>query len=741
MKSLLFAVWLSAALQIAVFAQVPAASPLPSATPPVVNDDEVVVINTNLIQVDAIVTGKDGKQVTDLKAEDFEILENGVRQKITSFSYVNVAPAVVAEPIAETNQKPVDKLAPPVPIRLKPEQVRRTIALVVDDLGLSFESMNYVRQALKKFVDEQMQPNDLVAIVRTSGGIGALQQFSSDKRQLYAAIERVRFNFRGRGGVGAFAPLEASPSEQIANATGNPDDAERARQDREFQNNADNFRNDIFSVGTLGALQFIVQGMGDLPGRKAVVLLSDGFRIFYRDEDGNIDTNQSQRVLESLRRLTDQANRASVVVNTIDARGLQTLGLTAADDTTGFNSDQLEQRLSDRRAELFDTQDGLNYLAQQTGGRAFRNNNDIKGSVEKVLDDQRGYYLLGYEPDAATFDATKRRFNKLTVKVSPSNLKVRYRSGFFGVADAEAARTTAGKNPQQRLMTALTSPFGANDVGLRINTLFGNDAKTGSYLNSLVHIQAKDLKFTDEPDNMKKAVFDVVAYTFGDNGVPLDQVNKTYTMTVRNDDSFRRLLEKGFVYYIIVPVKKPGGYQLRIALRDTQTEKLGAANQFVEVPNLKKERLTVSGIVLRSLTVQQYEKLANGQPLDTQNPQDNAQEADPQTDTALRRFRGNTVLQYAASIYNAKSSGAAGRPQLIIQTRLFENGKPTFEGKPIAFDTTGQTDLTRISFSSAINLPPKMKPGEYVLQIVVTDQLAKEKRRTAAQFVEFEVIN
>src|SRR4029079_8918845 len=101
--------------------------------------------------------------------------------------------------------------APPVlpPTPVKPEQVRRTIALVVDDLTLSYESTYYVRRALKKFVDEQLQDGDLVAIIRTGAGIGALQQFTTDRRQLYAAIERVRWNPIGAGNVGAFAPLES----------------------------------------------------------------------------------------------------------------------------------------------------------------------------------------------------------------------------------------------------------------------------------------------------------------------------------------------------------------------------------------------------------------------------------------------------------------------------------------------------------------------------------------------------
>ncbi|HEY8205276.1 MAG TPA: VWA domain-containing protein, partial [Pyrinomonadaceae bacterium] len=176
------AILLAAQLVASAFAQQPTPTPSPKQRPQQQQQPEtedVVRITTNLVQVDAVVTDKDGKIVTDLKPEEVEIFEDGRQQKITHFSY-NVTET--AEPAKETKSTPADKNAPPVPpSRLRPEDIRRTIALVVDDLGLSFESTYFVRRALKKFVDEQMQPGDLVAIIRTSGGMGALQQFTSDK--------------------------------------------------------------------------------------------------------------------------------------------------------------------------------------------------------------------------------------------------------------------------------------------------------------------------------------------------------------------------------------------------------------------------------------------------------------------------------------------------------------------------------------------------------------------------------
>src|SRR5437588_10758864 len=138
--------------------------------------DDVVRITSNLVQVDAVVTDKKGQPVTDLRPEDFEIYEDGRPQRITNFSFVSVADgaptagAPATESAAHPHTRTGEAAAPVPPVRLRPEEVRRTFALVVDDLGLSFESMHFVRAALRKFDDEQMQPGDLVAIIRTGAG-------------------------------------------------------------------------------------------------------------------------------------------------------------------------------------------------------------------------------------------------------------------------------------------------------------------------------------------------------------------------------------------------------------------------------------------------------------------------------------------------------------------------------------------------------------------------------------------
>lgn len=681
------------------------------------DDEDVVRITTNLIQVDAVVTDKNGKPVTDLRAEDFEIQENGDVQKITNFSFVPIASETAKPETTDT----IDKIAPPIPpTRLKPEQVRRTIALVVDDLGLSFESAYYVRRALKKFVDVQMQPGDLVAIIRTGGGMGALQQFTSDKRQLYAAIERVLWNQLGRGGVSPFSPMLGGDIQSQTRA-----DIPGKSGNEITEGDLHQFSDELFTVGTLGALNFVVRGLRELPGRKSVMLVSDGLRIFNRE-------GQSDRILDLLRRLTDLANRASVVIYTMDARGVQTLGLTAADSTQGLTSDQIESALLNRRLDFFESQNGLNYLAQETGGISIRGNNDLSAGIKRMLDDQQGFYLIGYQPNAETFDPKRARFNKLKIKVKRPGLKIRYRSGFFGVTDDEVGRA-APKTRAQQLSSAVASPFASGAIGVRLTSLFANDAKSGTFMRSLLHVDVDKLTFTEEQDGWHKLVFDIMAVTFGDNGVVVDQVSRTESVRVRGE-AYRRILQNGFDYVITVPIKKAGAYQLRTALRDTVSERIGSASQFIEVPDIKKNRLFLSGIIVNGFDLN---KIKNN-PV-AGNAEGSLVTPEPQGGPGVRRMRHGWVMEFGYFIYNARLDKTTHRPQLQTQFRMFRDGKQVFAGKVLQFDPGTQPDLKRITAGGRLQLGTDMQTGDYVLQIIVTDLLAKEKQRTAVQWIDFEI--
>ena len=706
MPKFVLSLTLAAISAFAAFGQQPTPTPTPAT-------DEVVRISTNLIQLDVTVTDRKGNVVRDLKPEDFEVYENGNKEDIFNFSFISSTRTTIAAPEKSAKTQP---LLPPAPVR--PEQVRRAVALVVDDLTLSYESTRYVRRALKKFVDEQMQEGDLVAIVRTSGGMGALQQFTTDKRQLYAAIERVHWNLVGTGEVGSFAPLEAKPESPVPEESPAPGVRSLEGRMREFKD----LRESVFATGTLGAIDYVVRGMKELPGRKSIMLFSDGFKMFTEDA---LNFRESTRVLDAIRRLVDQANRASVVIYSVDGCGLAYTGLTAADDTDGYTFAQVDKELEKRRQRLFDTQDGLRYLAEQTGGFAVLNTNDPSGGVRKILDDQ-SYYLLGYVPDDATFDPKTRRFNQIEIKVKRPGLKVRYRSGFYSVAEdkSPASATTAGN----RLLEALTSPFAVNQISLHLNALFSSGAQ-GPFVRSLLHVRAQDITFKELPNGDRQAVFDVLAIGFGDNGVPVDRIRRIYTMTIKMA-GYEELLRDGFIYDFSIPVKKPGAYQFRVAIRDHGSEKVGSANQFVEVPNLKKGRLELSGVVLENIPVEEWKRREQGQ--------FGSEGMTALANTSLRQFKHGTVLNYGFTIFNAKPGSLEGG-NLVSMLRIYRDGKVVFEGKPQPVSRQ-ESSIKAASLAGSLVLGDSMIPGDYIIQFVVTDKLANEKSNSASQFVQFEIV-
>jgi len=710
LHALIIVVALAALCRTDAVSQIPLQSPTP------ISDTDVVKISTNLIQLDITVTDKNGKPVKDLKPSEIEIFENGEKQRITSLTYI--AGAAQPPPSLIANEKTKE----PVPqVVLRPEQIRRTIAIVVDDLSLSFESSYQTQRALRKFVDEQMQDGDLVAIIRTGAGIGALQQFTSDKRILYAAIEKVKWNPLGSGGISAFAPIEPTPpqNDEAGEEPGVSPPATAAAQ------SLDDFRSQVFATGTLGALKYIVTGMSELPGRKSVIMFSDGFTMY---EDGEKGLREYGRVMEFLQQLVDTANRSSVVFYTVDARGLAYTGLTAADAPSNVSGQALSNSISGRNELLRDTQDGLGYLAHETGGMDIKNTNDLSDGVRRVLADQ-SYYLVAYEPDTDTFDPAKRKFNQLSIKVSRPNTNVRYRSGFFNNASKAAPRAPAATTPLGELELALVSPFAVSGIGLRLNALFGTDTKNGPFVRSLLHIDGSDLKFTDGPDGVHRAVIDVLAMSFGDNGQPVDQIAKSYTLTAKGD-GYKKIIADGFLYHFAFPVKKPGAYQYRVAIRDAQGGKVGSASQFIEVPNLKKRRLTISSVILENLTEAEWQRSAE---TGFQNYQSNSM-----TDTAVRRVKAGTILRYGYEIYNAKLA-ASGQPNLMARVRIFRDGKLVLDGKQTPVDLKKQTDTAHIKAVGALSIGSQMLPGDYILQIIVTDPLAGRKNEIATQFVQFEI--
>jgi VWFA-related protein len=214
-------------------------------------------VAVDVVSIDAVVTDRKGEVVRDLTAADFEVFQDGKRQKVTFAQFVPVitvaAPAVTAIGSSAV-AAPAATEAPRVPAPpITREQVRRTIVLVVDDLGLSVEGMNNTRRALRGFVDTALLPTDLVAVVRTGESRGVLQSLTNDRGALQAAIDALRYNVYSRKGV-----LPSGDVTQVG----------------EFKPEVDEvsgLQRSVSTAGSLAALNLVVQAARDLPGRNTVI--------------------------------------------------------------------------------------------------------------------------------------------------------------------------------------------------------------------------------------------------------------------------------------------------------------------------------------------------------------------------------------------------------------------------------------------------------------------------------------
>jgi hypothetical protein len=256
----------------------------------------------------------------------------------------------------------------------------------------------------------------------------------------------------------------------------------------------------------------------------------------------------------------------------------------------------------------------------------------------------------------------------------------------------------------------------------------------------LIHVSARDLSFAEGAGGWHTASFDLVAVAYDEEGKVVGQLGRTRTLRTRGED-YERLLREGFVYFVDVPLKRPGGYQLRAAVRDSATGHVGSACQFVEVPDLKDGRLALSGLIVSGADAGEGSARDKGAAsLSTSDGAGVYAAGAADAGPAVRRFRRGAAIGYGFYVYGARLDAAAQRPRLTTELRLFRDGKPVFTGKALPFDAAGQTDLERVVAGGSFRLGTDLPPGDYVLQLVVTDLLAEEPRRTSTAWIDFEIV-
>ena len=701
-----------------------ASSVQPTPTPPT---DEVVRVSVTLVQVDAIVKDKDGRPVTDLRPEDFEILEDGRPQIISHFSYITgVASEKTSKPVRPARRETGVAAIPSIPTRVRPEEVRRTIVFVLD--GMSFDSLTEARKALKKFIGTQMQIGDLVAILRMGEGMSALQQFTTDKRLLELAVEGVRWVPSELYGVNAIPDIAGNAPTSIAAEETTPDANDETAKAEE--NRYDDRRR---LHGKLASLSLIVRGIERLPGRKTVFIFSEDMRLFGSTWDGY----DNERAGEELRIVSGQANRALVTINPIDVRGIPALNVGASDSLdqhSVLGRESLKPTnahpdanvygaiAASRRAAFLKAQEGMHELAKRTGGR-FSRSNDPAADVGDVLHDDKGYYLLAYtlDDDATKAADARRSFHKLEVRVKRPGLRVASRKEYYGVPPVDLQ--LRDNEPAQRLVAALTSPYAQRDVGLRLSSLFGHDVKEGPFVRSLLHVATRDLTFTEDSDGKLRAAIKIVVIAFDTNGIVGEPIAQHFTIRAW-PDKMERVKRDGVIYEMMTPVSQAGAYQVRAAVQDVSTERIGAADQFIDVPDVRSGRLALSGLLVSG------KGPASGDG------------ADIQASAAVRRLRRGMQLSFALIAYNP-SAGRCARTasaQLEARVSVYRNGQVVYTS-PLEISPAQRSDLKQIVLKGAFPLDTRFTPGEYILQVAVVDKLAQSRLRTAARWIDFEVVD
>src|SRR5207237_4746160 len=251
---------------------------------------------------------------------------------------------------------------------------------------------------------------------------------------------------------------------------------------------------------------------------------------------------------------------------------------------------QIAATMSASSAQLLSGREGSDLIARQTGGFLIRNSNDF--GLKKVMEDQQGYYLIGFRPTEETFN---RNFHHIKARLKRSGFTVRTRAGFYGFTE-EQARPPALSNTDV-MNKALISPFGAHEVSIRLTTFFIDEPGKGPMLRSFLYFDPHDLTFIDQPDGFHVTNLDIDGMLFGDNGRVIGQTHQSGSVRVL-PDAYARTVRDGMIYSFDLQVKLRGGFQFRVAVRDIGSGRIGSAGQFVDISKLQNGPLAKIGIVV-----------------------------------------------------------------------------------------------------------------------------------------------
>jgi VWFA-related protein len=698
--------------------------------------DDVLRITTELVQVDAVITDKNDQVIPDLKLSDFSLFENGKRQELKFIEYVgqDSKARVDGSPPAVSGDSDIAR-------NLSAGELHRVFAFVVDDLTIPREDMATVRSLLSDFVDKRMAADDLVAIVRVVGGTGLLQQFTSDKQLLHRAIEQLTPSahpysaFNDLQGLDRFDPMDAMASGsggEVGTKTLPAPASVATRIDDDVT--LDGYTRGSRALFTLTAAGNVIDSMRSLPGRKNMILFSGGLPIFESNQsqisiDGAPITVQETSSLSTgvnylLRLLTDRASRAGVAINTMDVRGLKaSRGVSSFTDPgneakSGLGRFDTGGATFGRAPDLaiFDNtgldtltgHQGLEALSDATGGVSVTNTNDFGDGLDRVLA-RSSYYVLAYKP-TEPFDG---KFHKLQIKVDRPGAKVYTRVGYVAKSDA----TDKPLTKEQAIVRAAMAPLAKREVDVSGAIQYRFVPQNRAVIDVNLRIDASKLDIKQGSDGKYQTAIDVVGFVIDRFGKTEAGFSETLNANLTANE-YKRAAVNGIGYMGRVELS-PGGYQLRVAVRETATGRLGTLSRYLEVPDMSKKHFTASSVFLHAV-----------------DPAAGAK-AQPVALTALRQISRKDDLRFSVVVYNAKTDG--GKPQLSTKLTIIRAGKSVFQGPVQTVELRG-ADPSQAVRVGQIGLT-KLSSGHYLLTLEVTDALAEKKSQTVSRTIDFTLID
>jgi VWFA-related protein len=673
-------------------------------------DTESLRIGTDLVQADVMVFDRQGKFVEGLRPEQFELRVDGKVQPILFFEQVKAGTPDEEQKISGGRRREQNN----TPNVAASSLGGRVIYFFLDDLHLQPDSLKRSREAILRFVDNDMQANDRVAIFTASGQLGVLQQLTSEKAVLRAALKRLSFR-EYRVGDNERTPM----SEAQAVAIENNDRAvidyfvrelakelnQRTDRRRTLQRSRDNSSGDRLEAmvlnrakaiteqsrfvtrNTLQTLENLIRASTPIRSRKILFFVSDGFFI-----TRNSDASQQ------IRQITDSAARSGVVIYSLEARGLTT-GLQNASGRGNYDVTGTITAL-DTNA-ISGTQDPLRAIARETGGSALLDSNDFTDIFRRWINETSDYYILAWQPDGESQKNAGFRTVEASIK-GRDDLTVRLTRGFFNEApptDSKDKREKSKKSKEKSpLAEALHALYPRRALPIFLTAGFMNGTPAGSTLTASVQIDSEALG----AEKSEKTDIEIVGVLINEEGKEVAGFNQDLTI---DPSKMSKAQQRNIFFTKQMPVK-PGIYQLRVAVEDKKTRRVGSDFFWIEVPETR-----AAGFAVGSLFVGEIE--ADG--------------SQPVINVSRRMLKTSRFF-FQTEIYNAATPFNVG-----VELQIFRGGQ-LIKTLPVRrASAEGITDLANLPYLDDFPLAG-LEPGNYVLLINVSDRTAK---KTASRQIDF----